>query len=84
MKTKIFTGCLDESGRKVYVGDKIQFLFWVPGSDGCAHEKYYIGHIRRRKGRFVFAYKPDGIHISERRLSALRFDSQTDWKILTI
>lgn len=77
------TGYLDERGKEVLVGDKILFLFWETGSDGVQHEKYYTGRIRKRKGELVFAYKPDGVHLSERRLSALNFDSESDWKILT-
>lgn len=83
MTTKEFTGYRDSQGRKVYVGDKIEFLFWCVGSDGMPHEIFYIGRLRRRKNQLVFAYKPDGVHLSERRLSALCFDSECDWTVLT-
>ena len=83
MATKEFTGYRDSQGRKVYVGDKIEFLFWLPSASGLQVEHFYIGRIRKRKGHLVFAYKPDGKNLSERRLSNLNFDSQADWTLIT-
>lgn len=83
MRTKEFTGYQDARGKRVFVGDKIVFLFWITGCDGCAHEKFYTGRIRKRKGHLVFAYKPDGVHLSERRLSRLCFVSSEDWEKVT-
>lgn len=83
METKEFTGYRDSQGRKVYVGDKIEFLFWMPSFVGTATEQFHIGRIRKRKGHLVFAYKPDGVHLSERRLSMLNFASEADWTLIT-
>ena len=84
MKTLINTGLKDARGKDVFVGDKIIFLFWETGSDGLQHEKFYTGRIRLRKDHLVFAYKPDGIHLSERRLSVLNFDSEMDREKVTV
>lgn len=83
MTTKEYTGYRDSYGRKVYVGDKIEFLFWMPSVAGTPVEKFYIGRIRKRKGHLVFAYKPDGIKLSELRLSNLSFASQAEWTLIT-
>lgn len=71
----------DRNGRRVAVGDCIEFLFWVDGCDGNQHERYYYGRIVKRRGKLCFRYKPDGVHWSERRLDALNFDPETDWEI---
>lgn len=83
MTTKEYTGYRDSQGRRVYVGDKIEFLFWMPSVAGTQVEHFYIGRIRKRKGQLVFAYKPDGVHLSERRLSCLNFASEADWTLIT-
>ena len=83
MPTKEFTGYRDSQGQKVYIGDKIEFLFWLPSVAGTPIEHFYIGRIRKRKGHLVFAYKPDGTNLSERRLTNLNFASEADWTLIT-
>lgn len=83
MKNKESTGYFDRNGKEVFVGDKIEFCFWMPGSGGTPYEKFFIGRIRKRKGHLVFAFKQSDGYLSEYRLSALHFDSQSDWEILT-
>ena len=76
----------DRNGKRVKVGDKIEFLFWVGGADGMQHEKYYVGRIVKRCGKLCFRYKPDPEkqpnYWSTRRLDNLNFDSAADWEIL--
>lgn len=80
------TPYLDKNGRRVYVGDFIEFLWWVTGSDGVQHEFYYTGRIIKRKSKLCFRYADRFIgsrgHFIERRLSALTFDSTCDWEVI--
>lgn len=79
------TEYVDKNGRRVFLGDWICFLWWIPTSNGLQRERYYYGRILKRRGKLVFKYRDDfskpGKGFHERRLDALNFDSTYDWEI---
>lgn len=85
------TRYFDRNGRRIRVGDWIEFLWWVGGCDGLLHEMYIYGRILKRHGKLIFRYRDhfmkngeqyNGPRYHERRLDALNFDSQCDWEIM--
>ena len=79
------TPYLDKNGIRVMVGDWIEFLWWIPCSNGLQREMYYYGRILKRKGHLIFKYREryyKGAGYIERRLNTLNFDSESEWRIV--
>ena len=79
------TQYLDKNGVRVKVGDWIEFLWWIPCSDGLQREMYYYGRILKRHGHLIFKYREryyKGAGYIERRLSTLNFDSECEWEVV--
>ena len=79
------TQYLDKNGVRVKVGDWIEFLWWIPCSNGLQREMYYYGRILKRHGHLIFKYREryyKSAGYIERRLSTLNFDSECEWEVV--
>jgi hypothetical protein len=72
-----YTGYKDCNGKKVHVGDTIDFTWWINTPPRGLIESHKIGTIEKLQRGLAFRHKG-----SYRMLSALCFDSECDWEII--
>jgi len=68
----------DSNGRRVYVGNFIDFLFWFYSPRG-EEEVWRQGRIIKKGGHLCFRFKWNGRFVTH-RLSALRYVPENDWE----
>lgn len=76
------TPFIDANGRRIKVGDYVQFTWWVTAADGLQHEHFINGRIVCRRGHLCFEFRDTANNRVVRRLSALCFDSEQDMVVL--